>query len=62
MCVTFFYLPKPNDPINFFIIFNWDENIFRDTLQIHKWIEDKNIIAGKDVLSQGTWKGFNNYT
>lgn len=39
--------------------FNRDEQSLRETLPLGPFTEDPNILAGRDIISKGTWLGIN---
>ena len=39
--------------------FNREEQSARETLPLGPFQEDKNIYAGRDIISGGTWLGLN---
>lgn len=59
MCITFFYFPSDPTKQTLFIAFNRDESTLRLTDDLHRWIEDPNLIAGTDTVLKGTWFGIN---
>ena len=60
MCITLFCLePTSNPHIKLVLGFNREEQTKRNTLRLHQFENDKNIYAGKDLISGGTWLGIN---
>ena len=62
MCITFFLVNDSKDssiPYKFILAFNRDEVIGRETLPLHAWSDDPNIIGGRDVHAGGTWIAVN---
>ena len=60
MCITFFCCePASNTRIKLILGFNRDEQTQRETLALGSFKEDKNIYAGRDIISNGTWLGVN---
>jgi uncharacterized protein with NRDE domain len=59
MCTAFFYFNQKNSPQSFTLIFNRDESYSRRSKPLHCWLPQKNIFAGQDIKSQGTWLGVN---
>jgi uncharacterized protein with NRDE domain len=62
MCLTYFTI-FPNDLDNkkyrFIMAFNREEQSSRETIPFGPFIEDPNILAGRDIISSGTWLGIN---
>jgi uncharacterized protein with NRDE domain len=60
MCITFFCVePSSNKAIKIILGFNREEQTDRKTLRLHQYEDDKNIYAGRDIISGGTWLGIN---
>lgn len=61
MCITFFHLrTQPNKPgLKFIMAFNRDQNSNRETSPFSQFEDDKNVYAGRDILSGGSWLGIN---
>lgn len=60
MCLTFFCLEPDTCPnIKLILGFNREEQTKRNTLKLNPYEEDKNIYAGRDIISGGTWLGVN---
>lgn len=60
MCIVFFYFSSNESPS--YILFNRDSNRLRPTSQINYWLDDKNVVGGRDLVFQGTWLGLNKTT
>lgn len=58
MCLTFFNFSSDRAKTPTLIIFNRDESLMRESTDVEFWLEDNNILAGRDVLG-GTWLGIN---
>jgi uncharacterized protein with NRDE domain len=62
MCLTYFTIFPTDDlkdKYRFILAFNRDEQTLRKTLPLGPFEEDPNIIAGRDLVSGGTWLGIN---
>lgn len=58
MCLNLFAY-KAHPQYDLIIAANRDEFYKRPTAEAHHWEENPNIIAGKDLLHNGTWLGLN---
>ena len=60
MCLTLFCLdPNSNSKVKLILGFNREEQTKRETIPLGPFEEDKNIYAGRDIISGGTWLGLN---
>lgn len=59
MCTAFFYFNQKKTPHSLTLVFNRDEFYQRITKPLHCWSPHKNIFAGQDLKSKGTWLGVN---
>lgn len=59
MCLTYFTVFSKAKPRKFVVAFNREEQCQRETLAFAPYAEDPNIMAGRDMISKGTWLGIN---
>ena len=56
MCTAFLFLQE--NPYALYLFANRDEFYSRPTQSAHFWSENSNVLAGRDLVQNGTWLGF----